>query len=246
MAKPGEKRKKSENRVKIQGALTGVAVAAAIAGFGYAWVASTTAADQVAQATAGAQPVVVAAANIEAGTKITPEMLTTQEIPAAFCSDSVVKDASAIVGKTAVVDVAAGSQVSASSFTGSEAKSLADALPEGKVAYTVGVDAESGVAANVHQGDYVDIITRDADARYVLRNIRVIALDSSLAETSDKGYSTIPLELTSEEVAQLQSTQAETSTRFVLASTADNAKEVAADGADSEQAGGQEGQEEAR
>ena len=248
MAKTGAKqRPKSEKQVRLMGILTATAVAAGVMSLGYAWVTSTDAASKVAAATEGAVPIVVAAGEIGAGSVIEEDMLKVVEIPAAYCAAGTASSVDEIAGRTAVVDIHAGAQLSPSSMTGDEAASLADALEPGMVAYSVAVDAESGVASNVRQGDLVDIVTRENPARTVLSGVKVMALDASLSETGETGYSTITVALSPTDAAALQTVQAETPTRFVLAATADNpyAEEVEADGGAGEQVGAQAGEKEA-
>lgn len=249
MAKSGAKqRPKSEKQVRLMGILTATAVAAGVMSLGYAWVTSVDAASKVAAATEGAVPIVVAAGEIGAGTVIDEEMLEIVDIPAAYCAEGTASSVEEVAGRTAVVDIHPGTQLSTSSMTGDEAASLADALEAGMVAYSVAVDAESGVASNVRQGDLVDIVTRENPARAVLSGVKVMALDASLSETGETGYSTITVALTPADAAMLQTVQAETPTRFVLAATADNPyaeTEVEADGGAGEQGGAQAGEKEA-
>ncbi len=218
--KVGSAASKPSSKTKIMGALTALAVAAAVAALGFAYMVNQAASDAIGTVTANQRPVVCAVGDIPAGTEITEDMVAVRNVPGAYAVSGASQDVAEVVGKTAVVTVAANSQVSVSELTGGDANSLADRLEPGRVAYAVAVDAESGVAGNIHQGDFVDIITREDPSETVMEHVKVVALDASVKEDGASDYGTVTLEMTPEAAMQLEAQKTQHSLRFVLSSTA--------------------------
>ena len=221
--KVGAAAARPSSKTKIMGALTAVAVGCAVIALGFAFMVNQNAAQQVEAATANQRPVVTSTAVIPAGTQVTEEMLTVTNVPGAYAVEGGTAAMADVVGKTAVVDIPANAQVTESSLTGDDANSLADVLEPGMYAYTVAIDTESGVAGNIHQGDYVDVITRENPSETIYSDIKVIALDASTQENGESKYGSVTLEVTPDQAKQLESVKAERSLRFVLSSTAQHA-----------------------
>lgn len=224
--KVGAAAARPSSKTKIMGALTAVAVGCAVIALGFAFMVNQNAAQQVEAATADQRPVVTTTAVIPAGTQVTEEMLSLSNVPGAYAVEGGSSALADVVGKTAVVDIPANAQVTQSSLTGDDANSLADVLEVGMYAYTVSIDTESGVAGNIHQGDYVDIITREDPSQTVYEDVKVIALDASTQEDGQSNYGSVTLEVTPEQALELESVKAEKSLRFVLSSTAQHADET--------------------
>lgn len=226
--KVGSASSKPSSKTKIMGALTALAVAAAVAALGFAYMVNQTASETVSIATANQRPVVCATVDIPEGTQVTEDMVTVKNVPGVYAVDGASQDLANVVGKTTVVAVSANSQLSESALTGGDAKSLADRLTPGMVAYTMAVDSESGVAGTIHQGDRVDIITREDPSETVMEDVKVVALDSSVTEDGAVDYGTVTLEMTADEAKELEAQKAQHNLRFILSSTA---KETAGDAA---------------
>ena len=221
--KVGAAAARPSSKTKIMGALTAVAVGCAVVALGFAFMVNQNATQQVEAATANQRPVVTSTAVIPAGTTVTEEMLTVTNVPGAYAVEGGSSAMADVVGKTAVVDIPANAQVTSSSLTGDDANSLADVLQPGMYAYTVAIDTESGVAGNIHQGDYVDIITRENPSMTVFEDVKVIALDASTQEDGQSNYGSVTLEVTPDQAQQIESVKAQKALRFVLSSTAQHA-----------------------
>lgn len=224
--KVGAAAARPSSKTKIMGALTAVAVGCAVVALGFAFMVNQNATQQVEAATANQRPVVTSTAVIPAGTTVTEEMLTVTNVPGAYAVEGGSSALADVVGKTAVVDIPANAQVTSSSLTGDDANSLADVLQPGMYAYTVAIDTESGVAGNIHQGDYVDIITREDPSMTVFEDVKVIALDASTQEDGQSNYGSVTLEVTPDQAQQIESVKAQKSLRFVLSSTAQHATDA--------------------
>ena len=103
------------------------------------------------------------------------------------------------------------------------ASSLANALEPGLQAISVAVDAESGLAGLIRQGDHVDVL---AEGNLVVENAAVLAVDSSLYEALHE-YATVTLQVAPEDALALQAVQEQASVRLVMRAAADNVQEGA-------------------
>ncbi|MBI5949805.1 MAG: Flp pilus assembly protein CpaB [Chloroflexi bacterium] len=108
----------------------------------------------------GAESVVVVTRDIQAGEKITADMLTTRPLPAAALLVGRVGNADDVVGKVATSPLYAGEQVTTPKVTTYVGQnSLAWKVPEGMRAISLQVPHEAWVAAGLIQpGDRVDIL----------------------------------------------------------------------------------------
>ena len=108
----------------------------------------------------GAESVVVVTRDVQAGEKITADMLTTRPLPAAALLAGHVGNTDDVVGKVATSPLYTGEQVTTPKVTTYEGQnSLAWKVPEGKRALSLMVPHEAWVAAGLVQpGDRVDIL----------------------------------------------------------------------------------------
>ncbi len=148
--------------------------------------------------------VVVAAAEIDPLTQITAEMLVVKAIPLDLVLTGAFGDTEDAIGQTAQVSIVPGEQIlqskvtspdSALDFFGDEAP-LSLIIPEGMRAFTIATSAVGAAGGLIRPGDYVDLILTGelldapegaltgASACYVLQNVEVLALNSSLKQTT--------------------------------------------------------------
>jgi pilus assembly protein CpaB len=132
--------------------------------------------------------VVVAKQEIPPRTLIRPEMITVRDRP----EDSVDSDAStnlgAVVGQIAIIDIPAGSSLSASKIGRLDTGGLTMRVPVGQRAMSIALDPVKGVADLLQAGDHVDVIavtqphgsTEIPRVATILRNKVVLAMGSSM------------------------------------------------------------------
>jgi pilus assembly protein CpaB len=132
--------------------------------------------------------VVVAKQEIPPRTLIRPEMVMVRDRP----EDSVDSDAStnlgAVVGQIAIIDIPAGSSLSASKIGRLDTGGLTMRVPVGQRAMSIALDPVKGVADLLQAGDHVDVIavtqphgsTDMPRVATILRNKVVLAMGSSM------------------------------------------------------------------
>ena len=153
--------------------------------------------------------VVVAAVDIELGSKINPQMLTTSEWPTVSVPEGAFKDAKELQDRVVKASVLRGEAVverklSPAGTTGG----LSAVIAEGKRAMTVRVNDVVGVAGFALPGNYVDVMVNaqqergkgEADNQVsmtVLEQVLVLAVaqEASRDETKPKVVSAVTLEL---------------------------------------------------
>lgn len=139
----------TERRALLLAAIAGVLAT----GLAYVWLdGKARALDELG--TPG--PVVVAARAIPAGERLDRTCLAVRQIPKAFIQPGALQEIKEADGLLAVAPCAAGEQVLANKLTASGV-ALALAVPPGKRAVTVAVDAAAGVAGLLKPGDLVDV-----------------------------------------------------------------------------------------
>lgn len=110
---------------------------------------------------AATTPVLVAAQPIQAGARITDQMLTVRALPAtAVVADAYREaDKGLVVGKVARYPISQGSQVSASLVVeGAKSPALSFQIPPGLRGMTIPVSITNTPAALIAPGDFVDVI----------------------------------------------------------------------------------------
>jgi len=138
--------------------------------------------------------VVVAAANIPKNSVIIREQVRMESIPAQYAHPSALHDLKKVVGEVATADITAGEQILSNRLIsrGSKQTKLAYAVPRGKRAVSVPVNAVSGVAGLIKPGDRVDVIAtvevplgqeQVTMTTLALQDVEVLAVDQSMDET---------------------------------------------------------------
>ncbi len=148
--------------------------------------------------------VVVAAVEIDPLTQISAEMLTVKAIPLDLVLSGGFTDTTVAVGQTTQVTIVAGEQVLQSKLTspgtaldsfGTEAP-LSLIIPEGMRAFAISTSAVGAAGGLIRPGDHVDLILTGgihnapagvltgASACYVLQNVQILALNTSLSQTT--------------------------------------------------------------
>jgi pilus assembly protein CpaB len=162
--------------------------------------------DSTPAATATA-PVVVAAQDIPALTRITPEMLTVKSVPVDLAVATAFKDVDDAVGQLAQSQIAAGEQITQARLTSpgtsqeafGEDRPLSLTIAEGMRGFTVAVSSMAAAGGLVRPGDHVDLILSSdpvttpeqgtltsGSACYVMQNITVLAMDAQVTQTTDE------------------------------------------------------------
>jgi len=145
-------------------------------------------------------------------------LIDAQEVLRGSVPASAVTDASVLDGKVASTRISAKQFITEQSFVapaegggGSLAASIGD---RGRVAVTISVDAERGVANQIAPGDRVDIlVVNEGAANYILSNVKVLSVGQETAATAAGGNGQpsvdaaksglITFELTPEDAAQV-------------------------------------------
>lgn len=149
-------------------------------------------------------PVVVAAQDIPPATEITVDMLVVKAVPADLAVIGAFKQTTEAVGQTTQVQILAGEQVVPSKVTSAgtaytqygATPPLSVITPEGKRAFSIALKAVASAGGLVRAGDHVDVLltesggTNDqgqnlaASSCYVLQNVAVLAIGTTLSRTS--------------------------------------------------------------
>lgn len=151
-------------------------------------------------------PVVVATVDIPAATTITPGMVAVKAIPADLAVLGAFAETTPAVGQTTQVAIARGEQLLpskvASAVTAIDqfgpTPPLSVIVPDGKRGFSIAVSAVASAGGLVRPGDHVDVlrttsggvddqgIETEATSCYVLQNMQVLAIGSTLSQaTSD-------------------------------------------------------------
>ncbi|MEA5050183.1 MAG: Flp pilus assembly protein CpaB [Oscillospiraceae bacterium] len=186
--------------------------------------------------------VVVAAADIEANTVVTAEMLTYADIPSAAVLPGCVTSAEEAVGRITNSEVLAGEQLLARRLVdtvgGQTGGSLSYSVKEGMRAMTIAVTDTTGLAGMLRPGNRVDVTvlyqpqqTADAEAadqpkmtaQILLQNVGVLAVDKVLDKAgSEDKYTTVTLELEPGQALKLTLAQSMGSISLLLRAPTDN------------------------
>lgn len=210
--------KAKRDRVKILTYVTAAACALAVGAVAYAVTSVSGAQGELSKLQAETVPVVIAKQELGSGTTIAADAVELVNVPRTYAPTNALSDLESVVGKTTSTNIPANGQLTASSVAGTPgASTLALALEPGTVAASISVDAQTGVAGLLRQGDYIDILAEGAP---IVENARVLALDASLSPTEGE-YATVTVELTVEQAGTVQNAQVDSDVRLVLHSEAD-------------------------
>jgi pilus assembly protein CpaB len=165
-----------------------------------------------------ANKVVVAAMDIELGSKLNPQMLTTVEWPSGSTPNGAFNDLKELQGRVVKSSVQRGEAILSNKLApvGTQG-GLSAVIAEGKRAMTVRVNDVVGVAGFALPGNYVDVMVstqQDKDGRTdetrqisktVLEHVLVLAVaqEASRDETKPKVVNAVTLELTPEDTEKL-------------------------------------------
>jgi pilus assembly protein CpaB len=156
--------------------------------------------------------VVAAARDVQLGTELTPDMLTTVEWPIGSTPTGAFKDINALQSRVLKVAVQRGEPVLESKLAPVGTKGgLSAVIGEGKRAITVKVNEVIGVAGFALPGSHVDIMVNTEDeqkrmiSKIVLERILVLAVaqEASRDDTKPKVVNAVTLEVTPEEAEKI-------------------------------------------
>jgi pilus assembly protein CpaB len=160
--------------------------------------------------------VVVAAVDIELGSKINPQMITMVDWPTASVPDGAFRDVNVLQERVVKVAVQRGDAVLERKLAPPGSKGgLSAVIAQGKRAMTVRVNDVVGVAGFALPGTYVDVMVNTQDttkgaepgqiSMTVLENVLVLAVaqESGRDDTKPKVVSAVTLELTPEDAEKL-------------------------------------------
>ncbi|NCC75299.1 MAG: Flp pilus assembly protein CpaB [Clostridia bacterium] len=158
--------------------------------------------------------VVVAVRFIPADTEITPDMIQMADLPVEAINPLATRKLDAVVGAITQYPIEAQEQVLSTRVQkrgeASEGR-LSYVLEPGQRAITLPVDELTGVAGNISQGDYVDLLVNMLKAEYnednevssfVVQDILVLAVGKkklATTEATDQGYASVTLSVTPED-----------------------------------------------
>lgn len=195
------------------------------------------------QGNVGSNKVVVAAVDIELGSKINPQMLTVTDWPSGSMPPGAFKDIKELQDRVVKVSVLRGDAVLERKLAsvGSQG-GLSAVIADGKRAMTVRVNDVVGVAGFALPGNYVDVMVNAQQdkgkseenkqiSKTVLENVLVLAVaqESSRDDTKPKVVSAVTLELTLEDSEKLDLARSVGTLSLVLRNQADK-KTVATTG----------------
>lgn len=170
-------------------------------------------------------PVVVASQEIEAGTIIEEQFLTTKLMEVDWINDNNYSDESELVGKVVANTIYAGEVLHKLRFTvPGEGSTLAALIPENKRAVTIRVDDVIGVAGFLLPGNKVDILNtvsygkNSASTQTVLKDIKVLAVDQTARtkENSPIIVRAVTLEVTPKDAEKLLTAKSKGSIQLTL------------------------------
>ncbi|GMM88146.1 Flp pilus assembly protein CpaB [Vibrio fortis] len=170
-------------------------------------------------------PVVVASQEIEAGTIIEEQFLTTKLMEVDWINENNYSNPEELVGKVVANTVYAGEVLHKMRFTvPGEGSTLAALIPENKRAVTIRVDDVIGVAGFLLPGNKVDILNtvsygkNSASTQTVLKDIKVLAVDQT-AKTKENSpiiVRAVTLEVTPKDAEKLLTAKSKGSIQLTL------------------------------
>lgn len=162
--------------------------------------------------------VVVAKVAIPLGTKIIPEQLSVVQFPRESTPDGVFDSVDKLVGRVAVINIAAREPVTDAKLAAEgTAGGLSAVIPEGYRAITVKVDDVVGISGFIQPGAMVDVVVvidpaenssnQDPISKIVLQNIKVLANGQNIDQPKDEreasSVKAVTLQVTPEQAEKL-------------------------------------------
>lgn len=184
--------------------------------------------------------VVTAAVNITERSVLTKDMLIMKSIPTEMVMSSAIKSIDKAVGLFSDSVLEAGEVLSSTKLRkqGENSSGMTYLVPKGKRAFTLNVDAVSGVAGFILPGDRIDILANMVFEKagstdkvqvptslIVMQNIEVLASGANIKVVENGTsveYSTLTLAVSPEEAVTLNLAAANGKLRMVLRSPLDN------------------------
>ena len=127
--------------------------------FAYAWFAAQ---ERSFREMSSPSPVLVASGYIACGARVSAAAVEVKQVPRAFIQPGALSAPKDADGLLALAPIAPGEQILANKLT-KGGVALALAVPPGKRAITVAVDAAAGVAGLLKPGDLVDVVVTTDD-----------------------------------------------------------------------------------
>jgi len=134
---------------------------------------------------------VVAKHDMDPGTQLTAEDLTTFAVPAEGVSSAVLTDSKTLVGRVLISPVTKGTPMQETLLAAAGSDSgIIGMIPEGKRAVAIDVNESSGVAGLIVPGAHVDVIatlrqTEGEMARTIVENVKVQAVNRRMGRMND-------------------------------------------------------------
>src|SRR5690349_5339925 len=184
--------------------------------------------------------VAVAKVTIPLGSKIVAEQLTVVQFPKESTPDGAFTSPEKLVGRVAVVNIAAREPITESRLAAEgTAAGLAAIIPEGYRAMTVKVDDAAGISGFIQPGTLVDVVVvidpregsgmQDPISKIVLQNIKVLAngqnIDKPKDEREANSVKAVTLQVTPEQAEKLALASSEGKLQLVMRSQIDQGDE---------------------
>ena len=158
---------------------------------------------QADQEKANWQPVVVAAQEIPARTKITREMIRVERFPKDLIAENIFVKPEEVENRLTKDAIRTKEQIRAAAlFSEGSSPTMAYKVHDGMRAIAISIDEVRGVGTSIQPGDHVDIIatyndgrTRHVITKMILQNVLVLFVDRGKTETDGKTGATTSLSL---------------------------------------------------
>lgn len=184
--------------------------------------------------------VAVAKVAIPLGTKIVAEQISVVQFPKESTPDGAFDTADKLVGRVAVVNIAAREPVTEARLAAEgTAAGLSAIIPEGYRAMTVKVDDAAGISGFIQPGALVDVVVtidpregsgmQDPVSKIVLQNIKVLAngqnIDKPENEREANSVKAVTLQVTPEQAEKLALAATEGKLQLVMRNQIDQGDE---------------------
>ncbi|MCA1594181.1 MAG: Flp pilus assembly protein CpaB [Acidobacteria bacterium] len=185
--------------------------------------------------------VVVAKVEVPLGTKLVSEQLTTVQMPSDATPDGIFESADKVVGRVAVVNIAAREPLTDYKLAPEgSAAGLSAMIPEGYRAMTVKVDDVVGISGFARPGTLVDVVVviqptennggnQGPISKIVLQNIKVLASGQNIDKPKDdreaQSVRAVTLQVTPEQTEKLALAATEGKLQLVMRNSVDQGDE---------------------